>query len=266
MKELALGLLGAFLLSTASYADIVGREVDYQADGVQLKGYIAYDNNIRGKRPGIVVVHEWWGHNEYVRHRARMLAKLGYTALAVDMYGAGKHTRHPADAQKFVQEAMANMPEFEDRFRAGLKILRNEPTVDPERIAAIGYCFGGGTVLNMARAGMDLKGVVSFHGTLAPAVKAKPGGIKAKILVCYGGADTLVPPEALAAFKKEMDAAGADYEIKVYPGAKHAFTNPGADLLAKETGLSAIGYNKKADQQSWKDMQAFFAKIFPNRP
>ena len=258
MKELALGLLGAFLLSTASYADIVGREVDYQADGVQLKGYIAYDNNIRGKRPGIVVVHEWWGHNEYVRHRARMLAKLGYTALAVDMYGAGKHTRHPADAQKFVQEAMANMPEFEDRFRAGLKILRNEPTVDPERIAAIGYCFGGATVMQLAYAGADLKGVVSFHGSLPPPNGDEAKNVKGRVLIEHGNDDAFVPPERVNAFKAAMASAGVDLTFHGHDGARHAFTSPDADSF----GIDNLKYNAAADESSWQSMQQFFREIF----
>ena len=240
---------------------VQGEAVDYSADGVTLKGYLAYDKNLSGKRPGVLVVHEWWGHNPYARKRADMLAALGYTALAVDMYGDGKQAGHPDDAMKFANEVFSNLPAAEARFKAAMNLLKNHPMTDPNHIAAIGYCFGGGVVLHMARTGADLDGVVSFHGSLAATHSAEPGSIKAKILVCNGAADGFVTAEQIAAFKKEMDDAGADYQFINYEGAKHSFTNPDADENGAKFGLP-LAYNKAADEQSWQAMQEFLKKIF----
>jgi len=244
-----------------AYSKVVGETVEYKSDGTALKGYIAYDDSIKGKRPGVLVVHEWWGLNDYVRKRADMLAGLGYTAMAVDMYGEGKNSEHPEDAQKFVTEVMNNMGLGEKRFNAALELLKQQKTVNPEDIAAIGYCFGGAIVLHMARTGAGLDGVTSFHGNLSPMDKAAPGTIRTKILVLTGGDDTFVPQEQIDAFRKEMDAAGADYEIIIYPGAKHSFTNPDADRLGKENNLP-IAYNKEADEKSWAEMREFLKEVF----
>ncbi len=240
---------------------IEGKTVTYAAGGVKLKGYLAYDKSIKGARPGVLVVHEWWGLNDYARKRARMLAELGYTALALDMYGGGRIATHPSDAQKFASAVMKDFPVAKARFDAALEFLKKQPTVDPSRIAAIGYCFGGGVVLNMARQGADLLGVASFHGSLQAVKPAEPGMIKAKIRVYTGGADKFNPPDVVEAFKKEMDAAGADYKVIVYPGALHSFTNPDATKLGKKFNLP-IAYNASADRKSWADMKAFFREIF----
>jgi dienelactone hydrolase len=262
MRILGLSILILFVSLTAeSDSKVVGETVEYKSDGTVLKGYIAYDDSIKGKRPGVLVVHEWWGLNDYVRKRADMLAGLGYTALAVDMYGEGKNSEHPEDAQKFVTEVMNNMGLGEKRFNAALELLRQQKTVNPEDIAAIGYCFGGAIVLHMARTGADLDGVTSFHGNLSPMDKAAPGKIQTKILVLAGGDDTFVPQEQVDAFRKEMDASGADYEIIIYPGAKHSFTSPDSDRLGKENNLP-IAYNKEADEKSWTEMQEFLKEIF----
>lgn len=255
--------LGLMLMcgAVAAQAAIHGEPVDYSANGVTLKGYIAYDDAIQGPRPGVLVVHEWWGHNAYVRKRADMLAGLGYTALAVDMYGDGKQAEHPDDAGKFAAEVRENMPEARARFEAALKLLREQPTTDPAHIAAIGYCFGGGVVLEMARAGEPLDGVVSFHGSLGTAHPAAAGAVKAKIRVFTGADDPFVPPEQVAQFRQEMDAAGADYRVEVLPGAKHSFTNPDADALGQRFNLP-LQYNAEADQKSWAEMQTFFDNIF----
>jgi dienelactone hydrolase len=241
--------------------DIRGEEVEYTADNVVLKSYLAYDNNIKGKRPGILVVHEWWGQNEYVRKRARMLAELGYTALAVDMYGEGKQAEHPDDARKYASEIFENMDLGRKRFTAALEFLRQGETVNPERIAAIGYCFGGSVVLQMARSGVDIHGVVSFHGGLSTREPARPGAIKAKILVYHGADDEFVPPDQVAKFREEMLNAKADFQIISYAGAKHSFTNPDADLYAKKFTIP-VGYNAEADRNSWADMERFFKAIF----
>jgi len=235
--------------------------IDYTAEGVTLKGYLAYDPKIEGKRPGVLVVHEWWGHNEHARKRARMLAELGYTALAVDMYGEGRQASHPDDAGKFATEIMQHIGTGEARFLAALDLLKQHPTTDPDRIAAIGYCFGGAVVLHMARIGTDLDGVVSFHGNLSSLHRPAPGSVKAKVLVCHGADDSLIPPEQVESFKGEMEEAGVDYRFISYPGARHSFTNPDADRYAVEFGLP-LAYNPEADARSWKDMQEFLAGIF----
>jgi dienelactone hydrolase len=236
-------------------------EIGYTANGEVLKGYIVYDKRIQDKRPGVLVVHEWWGHNEYVRKRARMLAKLGYTAFALDMYGDGKQASHPDEAGKFVEEVRKNQEKSEKRLMAALNLLRSHDTVQSDQIAAIGYCFGGAVVLHMARTGEDLDGVVSFHGSHITDTPAKPGTVKAKVLVLHGADDSYVPPEQVEQFKQEMEKAGVDYKLVAYPGVKHSFTNPEADRYAREFNMS-LKYDQEADLQSWSEMQAFFKSIF----
>ncbi len=265
MKRFIVGLFVAALALTVSdmaiaAPDIKGEAVDYKAGGMTMKGYLAFDKNIKGKRPGILVVHEWWGQNEYVRKRARMLAELGYTALALDMYGEGKTTTHPDDAAKFSSETMKNFPVAKKRFEAAMNFLKKQKTVDPERIAAIGYCFGGGVVLNMARQGEDLKAVASFHGSLAAVKPAEAGMVKAKIRVYNGEDDKFTPKEVIDAFMKEMQDAKVDFQFINYPGAMHSFTNPEADELGKKFGLP-LAYNADADKRSWEDMTNFFAEV-----
>ena len=254
---LILGLIG----QAFAQPKIEGSNVSYTAGGVKMIGYLAYDASIQGRRPGVLVVHEWWGLNDYARMRARMLAELGYTALALDMYGGDKVATHPEDAQKFSSELMKNFALAKERFLAGMDFLKKQPTVDPARVAAIGYCFGGGIVLNMARQGVDLKGVASFHGNLTAIKPAQPGGIKAKILVLHGGADKFSTPEQIEAFKKEMNSAGADFRFITYPGAMHSFTNPEADAMGKKFNMP-IGYNAQADKESWNELKKFLKAIF----
>ena len=260
-------LLAVTLMCSAAFAQaaIVTREIPYQdAEGKRLMGYYAYDDAIVGKRPGIVVVHEWWGLNDYAKRRARDLAALGYSALAIDMYGDGKHTEHPQDAQAFMAEAMKDPDAAASRFDAGLKLLEIQPYTDKSSLGAVGYCFGGKVVLDAARRGVKrLDAVVSFHGPLATQTPAKPGEVKAYVLVEHGADDSMVTQEQVAAFKAEMDAAKANYSFVSIPGAKHGFTNPDADRLSHgEHGGPDIGYNKAADESSWADMQAFFKKVF----
>ncbi|MGD8312998.1 MAG: dienelactone hydrolase family protein, partial [Gammaproteobacteria bacterium] len=225
-----------------------------------LKGYLAYDDAVEGKRPGILVVHEWWGHNAYARQRAEMLADLGYIALAVDMYGDGKTAAHPDDAGKFSGAVRRNLPLMKDRFNAARRFLNAQPGVDPDRNAAIGYCFGGSVVLEMARAGADLDGVASFHGSLG-GLGPVADTVKARILVLNGADDPFVSAEQIAVFKDDMDAAGADYTFINYPGAMHSFTNPGADALGEQFGLP-LAYDAAADAASWQALQDFFRDIF----
>jgi len=260
MKKLVWGFCVAALFAAPTWAAVKGEEVQYRDGGVVMKGYLAYDDAVKGKRPGILVVHEWWGQNEYARKRARMLAELGYTAFALDMYGNGKTADHPDTAGKFSSEVRKNLPVMTERFNAARRVLTSHKTVDPKRIAAIGYCFGGAVALDMARQGADLAAVVTFHGDLTTDHPAKPGKVKAQLLVLTGADDPFVPAEKVAAFKKEMDAARAKYRVISYPGAKHSFTNPDADAFGKKFSLP-LAYNAAADKASWQEAQKFLADI-----
>jgi len=240
---------------------VQGTTAEYSAQGVAMKGYLAYDESVKAKRAGVLVVPEWWGLNDYARRRARMLAELGYTALAVDMYGEGKMVTTPDEAGKLSLEAMKNFEVTKARFMAALDFLKGQPMVDPNHIAAIGYCFGGGVVLNMARQGVDLNGVVSFHGGLNTVKPAQPSNIRAKLLVLNGGADKFITPEQIEAFKQEMKAAGAKFQFISYPGALHSFTNPEATELGKKFNMP-IAYDPQADKESWDEMKRFFGVIF----
>ena len=263
MKRWILIVALAFAAHSAQAA-VKGEEVQYKAGDTVLRGYLAWDDAQKGKRPGVLVVHEWWGHNEYARERARMLAALGYTALALDMYGDGHQAHHPDEAGKFAGEVRKNLALAKQRFGAAQRVLTRHPTVDGKHIAAIGYCFGGAIVLEMARQGENLKGVVSFHGSLNTEQPAKAGKLKARLLVLTGEADPFVPAEQVAAFKKEMDAAKANYRVIAYPGAKHSFTSKGADQLGQQFNMP-FAYNADADQKSWAEMQAFFKEIFAKK-
>jgi len=240
---------------------LVTEEVTYEGGGVTMKGYLVWDAAHPGPRPGVLVVHEWWGHNEYVRARARMLAELGYTALAVDMYGDGKTADHPKDAMQFAQEATKDVDAALARLEAGRALLAAHAEADGERVAAVGYCFGGAIVLNAARSGAELAGVVSFHGNLTARTPAEPGTVKAPILVLNGADDPMVPPEQVKAFEDEMTAAGATFEVVNYEGATHAFTNPEATARGEQFDLP-LAYDAQADQASWDAMSAFLARVF----
>jgi dienelactone hydrolase len=235
--------------------------LSYAAGGTPLRGVLTTDTAKPGKRPGVLVVHEWWGLNDYIRGRARMLAELGYTALAADMYGEGRTAQDPGEAGALMNGVLQDMKAGEARVKAAYELLKSRDAVDPDRVAAIGYCFGGAVVLHAARIGLPLRGVVSFHGALGSFHRPAPGSVKAKILVCHGAADRLVPETDLAAFRQEMDQAHADYRIVEYPDALHGFTNPAADENGRKYGIP-LAYDAEADRRSWSDMQAFFARIF----
>lgn len=241
--------------------DIKTETIAYTSGDTELTGYLAYDAALTQKRPAVLIVHEWWGLKDTMRRRADMLAELGFTAFALDMYGTGKVTDAPDEAQGFMEDAMSDMNRAEARFVSAKDLVSNHNTVDAGKIAAIGYCFGGAVVLHMARAGIDLSGVVSFHGILETASPAEKGKVNARILVLNGADDPFAPPEQVKKFDEEMRRAGADYEIVNYPGVTHAFTNPGADDIAKRLGLP-LAYNKTADEDSWKRMLTFFGEIF----
>lgn len=242
-------------------SNLIPKEVEYYSNGLKMKGYLVYDASIEGKRPGILVVHEWWGHNQYARKRANMLAELGYTAFALDLYGEGKLATNPTEAGSFASEVMANIETAKERFQAAYDILNKDETVIENQIGAIGYCFGGGVVLNMARLGVDLKGVVSFHGSLTTDNPAEINTVKCKILVCNGEDDSFITKDDIINFNEEMKNAGVDYNFINYPNSLHAFTNPEAEDNAQKFGLK-IAYNKEADEKSWIDMQDFFKRVF----
>ena len=256
-------LAAVFLLvSLGVSAEIIQQEISYKQGDTQMKGFLAYDDAISGKRPGILVVHEWWGHNDYARKRALMLAKSGYTALAVDMYGDGKTANHPEDASKFSNAVGGDLPLAKARFLSAISTLQNQSTVEADDIAAIGYCFGGGIVLKMARLGVDIDGVVSFHGSVATNSAAVKGDIKAKVRVFNGADDPFVKAEQISAFKQEMKNADVDYQFVNYAGAKHSFTNPGSTAIGEKFGLP-LEYNETADKDSWAKTIQFFTELFP---
>jgi dienelactone hydrolase len=234
--------------------------VTYMANGVALKGFVVYDESKTGKRPAVLVVHEWWGLNDYSKSRARQLAALGYVAMAVDMYGDGKIAANPQQAQELATPFYKDPHLSKTRLDAALKKVKEYKQTDAANVAAIGYCFGGSVVLNSAKLGADLKGVVSFHGGLTGA-PAKKELLKAKILVCHGAADKFVSQQDVDTFKHAMDSIGADYTFKAYADATHAFTNPDATKIGKEFNMP-IEYNAAADKASWSDMQNFLAGIF----
>lgn len=244
---LALSLL---LFSSSALAAVIGKDVSYKAGDTVMKGFLAYDDAVAGKRAGVLVVPEWWGANDYPRKRARMLAEAGYVALVVDMYGEGQVTDNPKDAGALAGNVNKNPQLAYARVDAAREFLDRQPNVKKGETAALGYCFGGGVVLNVVRAGMPLKSAVSYHGVLATDIAVKPGDIKAKLRVFHGEADPIVPPEQVEAFKTEMDNAKADYMFVSYPGVKHTFTNREADSYAAQFGLP-LKYDNAADKDSW---------------
>jgi dienelactone hydrolase len=229
--------------------------------GVSYKAYIAYDDNVKGKRPAVLVIPEWWGLNDYPKMRARKLAELGYVAMALDVYGNGKVAADPTEAQQLTAPFYKDPALAGARLDQAFKVLKALPQTDPENVAAIGYCFGGGIVLNYAKLGADLKGVVSFHGGVSGGAPVDKNLLKAKILICQGGSDKFVTQKDVDIFKNKLDSIGADNTLKVYPNATHAFTNPDATATGKKFNMP-IEYNPEADKNSWDDMKMFFAKIF----
>lgn len=252
MKNFVAGLLALFISAPA----LAGEEITYTVDGTQFTGYLAKPEG-QASRGGVLVVHEWWGHDQYVRERADMLAELGYTAFAVDMYGDGKLADHPKTAGKFAGEVKKNMDAGVKRFEAGLDLLTSQAGVDKSKIGAIGYCFGGGLVLEMARRGLPLASVVSFHGSLGGLSPASADNNKTKVLVTNGADDPFVKAEQIEQFKADMSAAGFDYEFINYPGAVHSFTNKGATAKGEKFGLP-LAYNADADMKSWEAMKKLF--------
>ena len=258
MLRPAASAVALLLVSALSHAEVATKEVTYKQGATELSGFLAWDAEAKKRQPGVIVVHEWWGHNQHARNQAIRLAKAGYVGFALDMYGKGKVTTHPKDAQEFMTEATKDPAVVKARFLAALDQLKQDSHVDPERIAALGYCFGGAVALGMARQGVDLDAVVTFHGALGTQQPAAPGAVKARLLILTGADDPMVGPEQVEAFKKEMTAAGAKFDVVSEPHAKHGFTNPDADKV----GMPALAYNAEADKDSWERMLKFLAEVF----
>lgn len=259
MKTLTLAL-GLLFAAVSLQAKVVTKPIAYEQGGVKLEGYLAYDDNVKTARPGILVVPEWWGLNDYIKGKAEELAKMGYVAFAADMYGQGVTTSDPKKAQELAGPFYGS-PLMANRARAGLDQLLKSALVDQHHVAAIGFCFGGTTCQALAYSGAPLAGTVSFHGSLIPASPEEAKAIKGKFLVLNGAVDPFVKPEDVQAFKKGLESAKVDYEFVDYAGAVHAFTNPGADKVHAETGLP-VGYNEPAARRSWALMRSFFDEIF----
>jgi len=264
LKVLIIGIAMAYITSPANSTtpsqSITEEVVTYISDGVTLKGIVTYDKNLKGKRPAVIVVPEWWGLTGYAKMRAHKLAELGYIALAADMFGDGKIAADPKEAQTLTMPFYQNPGLAKSRLDAAIMKIKEFSQTDPVNIAAIGYCFGGFIVLNSAKLGTDLKGVVSFHGGLTGA-PVKKELLKAAILVCHGGSDKFVSMDDYNFLKNKLDSIGADNTFKIYPGATHAFTNPESTETGKKFNMP-IEYNEKADIDSWNDMKEFLTRIF----
>jgi len=249
------------LLVTAAQAKLITKAVSYEQGGVKLEGFLVYDDSSKGLRPGVLVIPEWWGLNDYIKSRAEQLAGLGYIAFAADMYGSGMKTTDPKKAGELASQFYGK-PLMAERAQAGLDQLLKSGLVDPKKTAAIGFCFGGATCQALAYSGAQLAGIVSFHGSLIPVSAEDAIKTKAKLLICHGAIDPFIKPEAVEAFKKSLDDGHLDYQFISYANAVHAFTNPGADAVRAATGLNGIGYNEAAARRSWQHMKLFFDEIF----
>ena len=231
---------------------------EYKSPELTFRGHLAYDETKTEKRPGVLVTHEAWGLGEHAKSRAERLAQLGYVALAVDMFGGGKQAGSVEEGLQWIKALSEDPKELRSRIRAAYDALAALPQVDKARIAAIGFCFGGSTVLELARSGAPVAGVVSFHGALQTKTPAQPGQVKAKLLVCTGADDPFIPLDQVHAFLDEVKKAGVDYQVIIYGNTKHSFTNP----KAGERGMEQLAYSQSSDERSWTAMQSFFHEIF----
>lgn len=261
MRNLLFAAALSLCVAAPASAAIKEDAVTYKDGDTVLKGFVVYDDAKKGKRPGIVVVHEWWGITAHTRDEARKFAAQGYTAFVADMYGDAKTADNPTDASGLMKGLMGNPAGMQSRFNAALAELGKHATVDAKKIGASGYCMGGAVVLNMARAGADLKGVAAFHANLSAQQPAAAGAVKAKVIVLNGADDPFVKPDSIEAFKKEMDGAKVDYKFINYPGAVHAFTNPDATAKGKQFNIP-LAYNAEADKQAKAEAAKFFQAAF----
>ncbi len=250
-------LLTSLITATPAAAKVITEVIPYTQNGTALKGFLAYDDAITGKRPGVLVVHEYWGLNEFARQRAEKLAEMGYVAFAADMYGEGKVTQNPEEARQLASH-IRSTPLLRERAQAALQVLAEQKLVDPERLAAIGFCFGGTTVLELAYSGAPVRGVVSFHGGLTVPKPEDWPKIKASFLILHGAEDPHIKPEDISAFMAAMRQGGADWQMNFYGGAVHSFANPAAG----HDKSKGVAYNPKAATRSWQAMQLFLQEIF----
>ena len=250
--------LAACLSVSTAMAEVRSAAVAYKDGGDNLTGYLYWNDAVEGKRPGVLVVHEWWGLNDYVRSRAQQLAELGYVAFAVDMYGGDKVTTHPKQAGEWMNATVSNLDGWRRRALKGLEKLSSLAMTDNSRLAAIGYCFGGSTVMQLAYAGADLDAVVSFHGTLPPPNGDEARNFKGRVLIEHGNDDAFVPPERVEAFKAAMNDAGVDLVFNAYDGVRHGFTNPDAGSF----GIDNLKYDEAADVASWRSMLQTLNAVF----
>lgn len=254
-STLAFFFLAALTMPT--HAKIVTQSVEYKHGDVTLEGYLAYDDAAAGPRPGVLIVHEWWGLGAFVKQRAERLAEMGYVAFALDMYGKGVQTTEREQAAKLAGQFYADPKLMRARAKAGLEVLLARKNVDPKKVAAIGYCFGGTTVLQLAFSGADLAGVVSFHGGLMPPLPEDGKNIKAKLLVLHGADDPFIAADEITKFQEALRQAGADWQMMYYGGAVHSFTNPAA-----KGEIKGAQYHEAAERRSWEQMRAFFRELF----
>lgn len=258
MRSHFLAFLTAILLPGLATAAVKTETVTYQHDGKEFKGFLAYDDASKEKRPGVMIVHEWWGLNDYARSRAKQLAEMGYVAFAVDMYGEGKTTEHPKEAAAMAGMVRKNEAEWLARASAGLKVLQKHEFVDGNKLAAIGYCFGGSTVLTMAHHQLPVKAVVSFHGALPVPTEEQAKNVKARVLICHGAADSFIPENVIQQVRDAYEKAKVDYQMSYFGNAVHSFTVPAADKV----GIPGIAYNEAADRRSWAMMSQLFRESF----
>lgn len=258
IKKALLPLAALAALTGSSLAAVQTAIVEYTDGDTKLEGFVAYDDAKTGPLPGVLVIHDWTGLGDYVKKRATMLAELGYIAFAADVYGKGIRPTDPKDCAAEAGKYKGNLPLLRQRVTLGYDQLLKRPNLDAQKTAAIGYCFGGTSVLELARSGSPVKGVVSFHGNLATSLPAKEGEVKAKVLVCHGADDPYVKPPEQEAFKEEMLKAKVNYEFISYPNSVHSFTKPAAG----NDNSKGQAYNEAADKKSWEDMKSFFSGIF----
>jgi dienelactone hydrolase len=258
MNRIALVFVAVLAIASFARADIRTSTIEYKDGDTVCQGYLAYDDAVTDPRPAVLVIPEWWGLTEYPKHRAEQLAKMGYVAFVADMYGSGRSTDDKDQAGAWAVPLLTDRTMLRARASAALNTLLVQKYVDKSRVAAIGYCFGGTCVLELARAGAPLAGVVSFHGNLSRTKDEGVDKIGAKILICHGAIDPMVPPKVVAEFETEMKEAKANYQINIYCNAQHAFTNPAADSHHME----GVAYNEQADKRSWAAMKDFFEEIF----
>ena len=258
MSRTVASVIGVLMIVASAHAGIQTKTITYKHGDLDCQGFLAWDDSVQGPRPGVLVLHEWWGLNDYARHRAEELAKLGYVALAADMYGEGKTAAHPKEAGEMASKVRANVEDWRKRAAEALEVLKSQPQCDKTKLAAIGYCFGGSTALQLAYSGADLKAVATFHAALPAPTQAEAQQIKPTILICHGADDSFIPASAIKAFRSALDQANVKYEFVAYRGARHSFTVSDAD----KHGNAGMKYDKAADEDSWKRMQALFTAKF----